>query len=144
MIKKIKEKTANIKKYASEIIDKSFIVPTSRKEIVKKGINYGFDFDLESGLGCIRELASICGESKYKLTDDFIEKVNGLDYILKKDNILEKSIAEDIYFGICAIFVSEYGLNYRNKFSHGLIDIFNNYTGLYVWWYCLYLIALYS
>lgn len=152
MIIIIKERNSNIKDYSSEIVDKSFIVPKSRKEIVKKGINYGFDFDFESSLGilipqienCIRELAGICGESKYKLGDDFIESANGLEYLLKKGNILEQSIDEDTYFGICAIFSSEYGLNYRNEFSHGLIENFNNYVGLYVWWYCLYLIALYS
>lgn len=143
---------SNIKDYSSEIVDNSFIVPKSRKEIVKKGINYGFDFDFESSLGilipqmenCIRELAGICGESKYKLGDDFIESANGLEYLLKKGNILEQSIDEDTYFGICAIFLSDYGLNYRNEFAHGLIESFNNFAGLYVWWYCLYLITLYS
>lgn len=152
MLIMIKERNSNIKDYSSEIVDNSFIVPKSRKEIVKKGINYGFDFDFESSLGilipqmenCIRELAGICGESKYKLGDDFIESANGLEYLLKNGNILEQSIDEDTYFGICAIFLSDYGLNYRNEFAHGLIESFNNFAGLYVWWYCLYLITLYS
>ena len=39
---------------------------------------------------------------------------------------------------------NDYGLNYRNEFAHGLIESFNNFAGLYVWWYCLYLITLYS
>ena len=64
MLIMIKERNSNIKDYSSEIVDNSFIVPKSRKEIVKKGINYGFDFDFESSLGilipqmenCIREL----------------------------------------------------------------------------------------
>ena len=152
MMNLMKKRNCNLKKYSSEIVDCSFIVPKSRKKIVKKGINYGFDFDFESALGilipqmenCIRELAAICGESKYKIGNDFVESANGLDYLLKKGNKLEKTIDVDTYFGLCAVFFSDYGLNYRNEFAHGLIENFNNYTSLYVWWYCLYLITLYS
>lgn len=152
MMNLIKKRNCNLKKYLSGIVDCSFIVPKSRKKIVKKGINYGFDFDFESALGilipqmenCIRELAGICGESKYKIGNDFVESANGLEFLLKKGNRLEQTIDEDTYFGLCAVFSSDCGLNYRNEFSHGLIENFNNSTAAYVWWYCLYLITLYS
>ena len=152
MMNLIKKRNCNLKKYLSGIVDCSFIVSKSRKEIVKKGINYGFDFDFESALGilipqmenCIRELAGICGEAKYKIGDDSVESANGLEFLLQKGNRLEKTIDDNTYFGICAVFFSDYGLNYRNEFAHGLIENFNNYTSLYVWWYCLYLITLYS
>lgn len=93
---------------------------------------------------CIRKLAGICGESKYKIGNDFVESANGLEFLLKKGNRLEQTIDEDTYFGLCAVFSSDCGLNYRNEFSHGLIENFNNSTAAYVWWYCLYLITLYS
>lgn len=152
MLGMIKERNCNLKNNLSEIVDCSFIVSKSRKEIVKKGINYGFDFDFESALGilvpqmenCIRELAGICGEAKYKIGDDSVESANGLDFLLKKGNRLEQTIDEDTYFGLCAVSSSDCGLNYRNEFSHGLIENFNNSTAAYVWWYCLYLITLYS
>lgn len=152
MMNLMKKRNCNLNKYLSEIVDCSFIVSKSRKEIVKKGINYGFDFDFESALGilipqmenCIRELAGICGESKYKIGDDYVESANRLDFLLQKGNRLEQTIDDDTYFGLCAVFSSDCGLNYRNEFSHGLIENFNNYTSLYVWWYCLYLITLYS
>lgn len=34
---------------------------------------------------CIRKLAGICGESKYKIGNDFVESANGLEFLLKKE-----------------------------------------------------------
>ena len=148
-IKMIKDKCPNIYDYAAKEVEKSYIVPDSRKEIVKKGIKYGFNLDFESALGilipqmenCIRKLAEICGGSRYKFEKN-IENVNGVEYLL--NSILQKSLDIDIYFGICAVFYNKFGLNYRNRFAHGLIDNFNDNIAVYVWWYCLYLICLYT
>ncbi|MDE6414991.1 MAG: DUF4209 domain-containing protein [Anaeroplasmataceae bacterium] len=152
LINMIKEKCPKISDYIDDVVFKSYIVPDSRKQIVIKGLKLGLEFDLESALNilipqmenCIRELAGFCGESKYRMNDDYIESVNGLDYLLKENNILAQSIDEDIYFGLCSIFESEFGLNYRNQLAHGLIENFNKYSDLYVWWFCLFLIGTYS
>ena len=56
MLIMIKERNSNIKNYSSEIVDNSFIVPKSRKEIVKKGINYGFDFIIKHKNGYIEKI----------------------------------------------------------------------------------------
>ena len=148
----IKEKCPDISKYIDEVVNKSYIVPSSRKCIVIKGLKYGLELDLESALGilipqmenCIRELAGMCGEFRYKIGNDFIESANGLEFLLKDENILAQTIDEDILFGMNSIFISEFGLNYRNKFAHGLIESFNKFDDLYVWWFCLFLIGLYS
>ena len=152
LILMVKEKCTTLSKFIEDVVEKSYIVPKSRKNIVIKGLKYGLDFELESAIGilvpqienCIRELAGICGEVKYKIDDGFIESANGLEFLLRKDGILMQSLDEDIYFGLCSIFSNEFGLNFRNEFCHGLIESFNTYVSIYVWWFCLYFINIYS
>lgn len=152
ILKKIKEKNINFKKDIDEIVDNCRFILDSRKSVVKKGFYHGFDLDFESALGIltpqmecfIRELASSYGESKYKINDKNIDEVNGLEYFLKKQNKLNQNLDEDIYFGLCVVFFNECGFNFRNNFAHGIIDDFNSYQCIYVWWLYLYFINYFS
>lgn len=152
IINMIKEKGINIENDIRSIVDKSYIVKKTRKNIVIKGLIYGFNLDLESSLSilipqfenALRELAYVCGETKYKLDSNSTESVNGLEYYFKNNGIMSNTIDENIFFTIDSVFVNEYGLNYRNSFAHGCIESFNDYTSLYVWWLILYTITVYS
>ena len=135
-----------------KIVDKSCIIKNSRKQIVSKGLIFGYNKDLESSLAilipqfeqAIRELAYQCGDVKYKINSNLIESVNGLEYYFKNGSILENTIDENLFFSINSVFVNEHGLNYRNNFAHGCIESFNNYQSLYAWWLILHTIAIYS
>ncbi len=153
IINQLKERTNKLPDYMDEIVDKSYIIKESRKAIVKKGLRAGLNYENDVALSIlipqiecsIRELAALCGDTKYKLEDkNQIESINSLEYFFKDGSPLQQCIDERIFITLYAAFISEHGLNYRNRFAHGMIDSFENYTAIYVWWLCLYLITIYS
>lgn len=148
----IRNRQINVNEYIKEIIDKSYIIKDERKSIVLKGIIFGFNLDFETANSilvpqfeaAVRELAFLCGDTCYKMDDNFIESVNGLEYYFNDDSTLFKSIDENLYFTLDSILVNKKGLNYRNNFAHGCIDSFNDYRSIYVWWLIFYFIYTYS
>lgn len=136
------------------IIEKSCIVPESRRAQWLKGILYGFrgEFDValhllipqfENGL---RLLLGFHGESVWTVDNKTsIHSEKSLTLLLDMPTMIQL-FGDDLVFHLKCLLTEKSGFNIRNEISHGLADeveLLSQYSA-YVWWLILKIVYICS
>ncbi|PHX07631.1 MULTISPECIES: DUF4209 domain-containing protein [Vibrio] len=128
------------------------MVPDDQKRLMGKALWHGYREDFSTSIMLLCPLVesilrNILKESDIPTVD--IDRVSESEKSMNKllDIAKEKKILnQEVIFKIEAIFVSNFGLNFRNKVAHGLVSD-NSASSLYatyVWWLCLKWVIIYS
>lgn len=136
-----------------EIVIRSGFVPPDRIQLYTKGLYAGIKGDFLTALciltpqieNSIRHIAEMCGEPVYNLKEDGTEELKTFHALLEAEKVQE-CLDEDFLFTLKTVFVSPYGLNFRNEFCHGILSDaqYQTYTALYIWWLifkCCYMLS---
>lgn len=112
-----------------EIVISSGFVPPDRIQLYTKGLYAGIKGDFLTALciltpqieNSIRHIAEMCGEPVYNLKEDGTEELKTFHALLEAEKVKE-CLDEDFLFTLKTVFVSPYGLNFRNEFCHGILN----------------------
>lgn len=118
-------------------VEKSPFFATSRKPMLKRGLQAYFDGDSLLAIhllvpqieNAIRELARIVGVDTYKLNRQGTFDLRNMDELLR-DTILIQKLPQDWLLYLRVLYTDRRGVNLRNKLCHGLMDYRDFDTGL--------------